>query len=212
MIGSQVKARRAALGMTQAQLAQRLGVSRVTVARWEIDAVAIPERVDRAIGTIEALKAQELKAQELRRQDAEIAKCDAELAEMREQQLNEERWKLMRDRSSLREELKAAKVELNAARDEVSSLRLELIAANLNWQRTLNELNTLKAGASSRHPRDFSLLCQILGVDEGASASELKSAYRAWAHSYHPDKNPARDTTALFAAVKTAYERALGKV
>ena len=44
--GAELRARREALGLTQAELADRLGVARVTVARWELGLVPITRRTD----------------------------------------------------------------------------------------------------------------------------------------------------------------------
>ncbi len=49
---------RAALGLTQAQLAERLGVTQNTVARWEVGLRGIPEPTARLIELI----AKEVKA------------------------------------------------------------------------------------------------------------------------------------------------------
>jgi len=43
---------RAGLGLTQAQLAERLGVTKNTVARWEVGIRGIPEPTARLIGLI----------------------------------------------------------------------------------------------------------------------------------------------------------------
>ncbi len=47
----------------------------------------------------------------------------------------------------------------------------------------------------------------ILGVSKGASASEIKKAYRKKAIQYHPDKNPGDETAELnFKKAAEAYE------
>jgi len=43
MTGDELKQLRTRLGMTQDELGQRLGVARVTVARWEIGLRRVPE-------------------------------------------------------------------------------------------------------------------------------------------------------------------------
>lgn len=54
MDGKALQARRARLGMSQAQLAAALGVSRNTVARWERDEMAMPAiMLSLALETIE---------------------------------------------------------------------------------------------------------------------------------------------------------------
>jgi hypothetical protein len=46
----------------------------------------------------------------------------------------------------------------------------------------------------------------ILGVRVGASAAEIKRAYRVLAIKYHPDKNPAPEAEALFKEINAAYD------
>ena len=53
MKGKELKARRAALGMTQVQLAEVLGVQPNTVARWENGVLAVPKLVALAMDTVE---------------------------------------------------------------------------------------------------------------------------------------------------------------
>jgi molecular chaperone DnaJ len=46
----------------------------------------------------------------------------------------------------------------------------------------------------------------VLGVERGASADEIRSAYRKLARQYHPDVNAAADAAARFKEVTQAYE------
>jgi len=48
-------------------------------------------------------------------------------------------------------------------------------------------------------------LYTILGVERGASARQIRSAYRRLARAYHPDHNPADDTAERFKRVAEAY-------
>ena len=52
MTGAEVRRRRLRLQLTQAALADRLGVTRVTVARWETGVYAIPEPTARLLQRI----------------------------------------------------------------------------------------------------------------------------------------------------------------
>jgi DNA-binding transcriptional regulator YiaG len=49
MTGDELKQLRTSLGMTQDELGQRLGVARVTVARWEIGLRRIPQLAVRLV-------------------------------------------------------------------------------------------------------------------------------------------------------------------
>jgi transcriptional regulator with XRE-family HTH domain len=54
MKGAKLKDRRKALGLTQAELAELLGVRMNTVARWENGILAVPRMVDLAMDGIES--------------------------------------------------------------------------------------------------------------------------------------------------------------
>lgn len=45
-----------------------------------------------------------------------------------------------------------------------------------------------------------------LGVPPGASAEQIKAAYRRKAAQYHPDRNPSADAAARFRTIQEAYE------
>lgn len=47
---------------------------------------------------------------------------------------------------------------------------------------------------------------EILGVERGASAEQIRRAYRAKAKALHPDVNRAKDAAELFARLQRAYE------
>lgn len=55
MDGDELKERRTALGLTQAQLAEILDVKPNTVARWERGLLTVPRTVELAMQTVERL-------------------------------------------------------------------------------------------------------------------------------------------------------------
>ncbi len=50
-------------------------------------------------------------------------------------------------------------------------------------------------------------LYAVLGVEPGASADEIRRAYRQAALLWHPDRNPDPEAADVFHAVQEAYER-----
>ncbi len=56
MRGAKLRERRLSLGLTQERLAEHLGVTRNTIARWEREERAIPSYLDLALKTIEREK------------------------------------------------------------------------------------------------------------------------------------------------------------
>lgn len=46
---------------------------------------------------------------------------------------------------------------------------------------------------------------EILGLEQGAGAADIKAAYRSLAMEYHPDKNPSPDAHKQFVAINAAY-------
>jgi transcriptional regulator with XRE-family HTH domain len=61
MKGAELRKRREALGLTQQRLADRLGVARNTIARWERQERAIPTYLDLALKSIEREKPRQRK-------------------------------------------------------------------------------------------------------------------------------------------------------
>lgn len=50
-------------------------------------------------------------------------------------------------------------------------------------------------------------LYEVLGVSKDADVAEIKKAYRALAHKYHPDKNPDdKESEAKFKEINSAYQ------
>jgi len=72
-------------------------------------------------------------------------------------------------------------------------------ASHTTTSKTRLHLSSRNTGTN----RDF---YAILGLQKGASAADIKKAYRTKARQYHPDANPGTDTTEQFQAVNRAYE------
>ena len=66
MTGDELKQLRTRLGLTQDELGQRLGVARVTVARWEIGLRRVPELAARLVQHV----AKEVKEEQKKRKKA----------------------------------------------------------------------------------------------------------------------------------------------
>ncbi|NBY16754.1 MAG: J domain-containing protein, partial [Betaproteobacteria bacterium] len=58
---------------------------------------------------------------------------------------------------------------------------------------------------SGRSRGDHAGYYRTLGLEPGASAAQIKAAYRSLAMELHPDRNPGRDTKARFQALGHAY-------
>ena len=53
--------------------------------------------------------------------------------------------------------------------------------------------------------------CKVLGVAEGATAEQIRRAYRRLAMRYHPDRNKSPDAAEKFKQVREAYAVLSGK-
>jgi hypothetical protein len=58
---------------------------------------------------------------------------------------------------------------------------------------------------SGRGRGDHAGFYRTLGLEPGATAAQIKAAYRSLAMELHPDRNPGRDTKARFQALSHAY-------
>ena len=47
---------------------------------------------------------------------------------------------------------------------------------------------------------------KVLGISHGASADEVKKAYRALAKKYHPDVNPSKEAEDRMKEINEAYD------
>jgi hypothetical protein len=53
---------------------------------------------------------------------------------------------------------------------------------------------------------------EVLGVPPGATAKQVRKAYKRLARQFHPDRNPAAGATARFVAVKAACDEMLRRI
>ena len=61
-------------------------------------------------------------------------------------------------------------------------------------------------GVQGRTMSDSSNYYQLLGLTSGASADEIRKAYRKLARKYHPDVNKADDAATKFSEIQEAYD------
>eukprot|EP00913_Durusdinium_trenchii_P034986 g32726.t1 len=73
------------------------------------------------------------------------------------------------------------------------------------WNKKLEKAEETPRSASARAPAAW----QVLGVSEGASKEEIKSAYRQLALKYHPDVDKSQEAPRRFLAVQQAYKSML---
>jgi hypothetical protein len=63
-----------------------------------------------------------------------------------------------------------------------------------------------------RFPEGLNLYCKqrscydVLELEETATSTEIKKAYRRMSLKYHPDKSDAEDAQTVFMSIATAYE------
>jgi len=126
--------------------------------------------------------------------------------------------------------MQACPQRLAAVRQHVVGLAGRQKVASISWRHALRACNhprpanswwmnaaltqqrcwaASSSSGSSKHPADESDPYKVLGVSKGASADEIKDAYRKLAMKWHPDRHPAEKRTAAernFSAVANAYE------
>jgi len=57
--------------------------------------------------------------------------------------------------------------------------------------------------------KELSYYYRILGLQFGASPTEIRAAYRRLVKLYHPDKDQSADSMAMYKEIRTAYEKLL---
>ena len=89
-----------------------------------------------------------------------------------------------------RTELKAAFRKLTSTRNEISeSIEEELRAAEIKLEQAQNQSSDSPPQASSKYPLEISRAYANLELPIGASADEVKAAYRRLLRRYHPDRH-----------------------
>ena len=73
-------------------------------------------------------------------------------------------------------------------------------------------ITILAVSTCVRFPEGLNLYCKqrscydVLELEETATSTEIKKAYRRMSLKYHPDKSDAEDAQTVFMSIATAYE------
>jgi len=79
-------------------------------------------------------------------------------------------------------------------------------STSIPFSKNLTSTQLFYFRSSSQFLRSRKDFYQILGINRGASAQDIKKAYYTLAQKYHPDKNKAADAKEKFAEISSAYE------